>query len=253
MALGEKLRNARLNAKLTTTQVASSTRMKVQMVEDIEREDFRRIAAPIYGKGFIKLYAEKVGIDPAPLIEEYVGKFVNPQPIQLATESSHVLQDQGLRKLETMVVKQMDPDVIPELPKEQDLFSASKRSESMPKMEAQSVRRRSDDTQGRTSSAVNIDGFLAGWKKKWEELKDQARSMNDPWRRRDFSLPVIRFVESPVKWLSVLFGTIIILILLISTVSRVFHQAPREKAVPQAEETREQLRLGAELPAPYVD
>lgn len=76
MALGEILRAAREAKGCTPSEVAEATRMMVQMVEELEREDFRRIAAPIYGKGFIRLYAEFVELDPAPLIDEYVRVFV---------------------------------------------------------------------------------------------------------------------------------------------------------------------------------
>ena len=72
MALGEILRETREAKGLTASEVAQGTRMKVQIVEDLEREDFGRIAAVIYGKGFIKLYAEFIGLDPAPLLDEYV-------------------------------------------------------------------------------------------------------------------------------------------------------------------------------------
>ena len=75
MSIGEQLRNARVARGLTASQVALATRMKVQTVEAIEQEDFSRIAAPIYAKGFIKLYAQCVGLDPGPLIEEYTTRF----------------------------------------------------------------------------------------------------------------------------------------------------------------------------------
>ena len=75
MALGEKLCNARLALKKSTSEIAAATNMKVQTVDDIEREDFRRIPAAIYARGFIKLYAETVGLDPAPLIAEYMTRF----------------------------------------------------------------------------------------------------------------------------------------------------------------------------------
>ncbi len=78
MALGAKLKEAREKRKLTTSEVAAATRMKVQIVEDLEREDFSRIAAPVYGKGFIKLYAEFVGLKAKPLLDEYVVRFVDP-------------------------------------------------------------------------------------------------------------------------------------------------------------------------------
>jgi hypothetical protein len=52
--------------------VADATRIKVHIIDAIENNDFSGIAAPLYGKGFIKLYAECVGLDPAPLIRDYM-------------------------------------------------------------------------------------------------------------------------------------------------------------------------------------
>ncbi len=72
MAIGMILRNARIAKQLTESQVAEMTRMKIQIVQDLEKDDFHRIAATIYGKGFIKLYAECVGLDPQPLINDYM-------------------------------------------------------------------------------------------------------------------------------------------------------------------------------------
>jgi hypothetical protein len=72
MAIGPALQEARLKKQLTTSQVAELTRMKMQIVDDLEHDDFHRIAATIYGKGFIKLFAECVGLDPAPLIADYM-------------------------------------------------------------------------------------------------------------------------------------------------------------------------------------
>ena len=76
MALGEQLREARRGKEQTQSQVAAATRMKVQIVEALEAENFACIPAPIYAKGFIRLYAEHVGLDPEPLIREYVETFV---------------------------------------------------------------------------------------------------------------------------------------------------------------------------------
>ncbi len=253
MALGEKLRNARLNAKLTTTQVAAATRIKVQIVEDIEREDFRRVAAPIYGKGFIKLYAQTVGLDPVPLVEEYVARFVNPVPIQLATEKSNVLQ--GSTKLEPLAPHQLDANALPDVvPKEQDLFSATKRTEIVPPSAERPIpRQESEFSTPPSERAISMEKMINSMKERLNRLREQVRSINDPWRRRDFSLPVIRFVESPGKWISVILGTVIIVILLLSTVSRMFHTARKDPVTPKVEETHEHLRLAIEPKPPYLE
>ena len=94
MALGEILRAAREAKGFTPSEVAEATRMMVQMVEELEREDFGRIAAPIYGKGFIRLYAEFVGVDSAPLIDEYDSVFVrNEKPPSLKSAITDVRDD----------------------------------------------------------------------------------------------------------------------------------------------------------------
>lgn len=72
MSMGEILRTAREERALSTSTAAEATHMKVQIIEDLEKEDFRRIAAPIYGRGFVKLYAEFLELDPAPLIREFM-------------------------------------------------------------------------------------------------------------------------------------------------------------------------------------
>jgi hypothetical protein len=72
MSMGEILRTAREERALSASTAAEATHMKVQIIEDLEKEDFRRIAAPIYGRGFVKLYAEFLELDPAPLIREFM-------------------------------------------------------------------------------------------------------------------------------------------------------------------------------------
>jgi len=80
MAFGEILKAAREQRGLSLSSVAESTHMKVQVIEDLEREDFHRIAAPIYGRGFVKLYAEFLELDPAPLIREFMDAYTGRRP-----------------------------------------------------------------------------------------------------------------------------------------------------------------------------
>ena len=71
-SFGETLRNAREAKGLTCSQVAAQTHMLVQIVEEMEREDFHRIPAPIYGRGFVRLFADCVGLDSVPLVREFM-------------------------------------------------------------------------------------------------------------------------------------------------------------------------------------
>ena len=69
---GQILRDAREARGLSTSQVAAKTHILVQIIEGMEKEDFHRIPAAIYGRGFVKSYAACVGLDPQPLLREFM-------------------------------------------------------------------------------------------------------------------------------------------------------------------------------------
>lgn len=92
-SFGETLRIAREAKGLSCSQVAAKTRLLVQIVEEMEKEDFHRIAAPIYGRGFVRLFADCVGLDPVPLVKEFMDIYegrraptVNIRPVPVAPD-----------------------------------------------------------------------------------------------------------------------------------------------------------------------
>ena len=72
MEFGKSLKAAREAKGLTIAQVAESTRLLPAIVEGLENEDFSRIAAPIYGRNFVRLYCETVGLEPKPFVDEFM-------------------------------------------------------------------------------------------------------------------------------------------------------------------------------------
>ncbi len=86
MSIGQQFRAAREMKILTVSQAALATRIKTQLVESMERDDFSGFAAPTYAKGFIKLYAEFLGLDPHPLIDEYMEFHATAKRISLESK-----------------------------------------------------------------------------------------------------------------------------------------------------------------------
>lgn len=74
-SIGTIFRATREKKKITTSQAAAATRMKIQHVEAIESDDYDKFAAPTYARGFIKLYAEYLGLDPTAYIKQYNDHF----------------------------------------------------------------------------------------------------------------------------------------------------------------------------------
>ena len=72
MEFGKSLRNARAAKGYTIAQIAEATHMLPSIVEGLENEDFSRIAAPIYGRSFVRLYCEAVGLESKPFVDEFM-------------------------------------------------------------------------------------------------------------------------------------------------------------------------------------
>ena len=83
---GAALRAARENHKLSIADVVEATRIKTHIIQALEKDDYGVIAAPLYGKGFIKMYAEYVGLDPAPLVRHYLEYYARTVRPTLKTE-----------------------------------------------------------------------------------------------------------------------------------------------------------------------
>lgn len=100
---GKTLREAREAKGYTVSQIAEMTRMMHQVVEDLEKENFSRIAAPIYGRGFVKLYCEAVGIDHKALVDEFMDIYNGKREL-------------GIKEREVKASPQPAPDPIPAPP-----------------------------------------------------------------------------------------------------------------------------------------
>ncbi|MEU5920786.1 helix-turn-helix domain-containing protein [Streptomyces sp. NPDC004288] len=69
--IGRALQQARIASGLTVEEVSASTRVRIPIVHAIEEDDFSRCGGDVYARGHIRTLARAVGLDPAPLIEQY--------------------------------------------------------------------------------------------------------------------------------------------------------------------------------------
>jgi cytoskeleton protein RodZ len=81
-SIGQQLKAARERKGVTASQAAAATHLKVQHVEALEHDDYSRMTVPTYAKGFLRLYAEYLGLDPAPLLREYTARQVGQPQAQ---------------------------------------------------------------------------------------------------------------------------------------------------------------------------
>ena len=84
MSIGDTLAEARRQSGLTVTQVSERTRIRETIIRGIEQNDFSACGGDFYARGHIRSIASVVGLDPAPLIQEYDEEHGPPAAIRAA-------------------------------------------------------------------------------------------------------------------------------------------------------------------------
>lgn len=70
-SVGRALQQARADAQLTVDEISTSTRVRVPIVQAIEQDDFSQCGGDVYARGHIRSLARAVGLDSAPLVQQY--------------------------------------------------------------------------------------------------------------------------------------------------------------------------------------
>ena len=77
--IGQKLETARQAKGVSVSEAGQATKILSKFIEAMEADDFGVLSAPIYARSFIKMYANYLGLDAAPLVEEYAAQHA-PKP-----------------------------------------------------------------------------------------------------------------------------------------------------------------------------
>ena len=92
MDVGETLRRARVRKRLTLEQIAQSTKIHVATLEALETNDFDRLPASIYTRGFLRAFAREVDLDPEETVEQYMEQCEAMAPTASMTPSPDMYQ-----------------------------------------------------------------------------------------------------------------------------------------------------------------
>lgn len=73
--IGNTLREARVQRNVSLQQAEEETKIRVKYIQAMENEDFDVLPAGTYVKGFMRTYAEYLGLDSQLMIDEYNERF----------------------------------------------------------------------------------------------------------------------------------------------------------------------------------
>jgi cytoskeleton protein RodZ len=88
--IGEVLSQSRINLGKSIKEVEFDTKIRAKHIEALEADNFDTLPGSIYTQGFIKTYANYLGIDPEPLIRSYRNLYIQPVDGDLLNVSSNI-------------------------------------------------------------------------------------------------------------------------------------------------------------------
>ena len=84
--IGGSLREARLKRNLTPADVQKAIRIRDRYLQALEEERWELLPGDAYVKGFLRTYADYLGLDGNLYVEEYNSRFARPDELQLVPE-----------------------------------------------------------------------------------------------------------------------------------------------------------------------
>lgn len=70
-----------MRQRLNIDELEASTKIRAKYLRAIENEEFALLPGPTYVKSFLRTYAEKLGLDPQLLVEEFRAQYEPPEPL----------------------------------------------------------------------------------------------------------------------------------------------------------------------------
>jgi cytoskeleton protein RodZ len=82
--IGSNLREARMRQKLELADVERATRIRARYLMALEEERFDIFPGTAYAKGFLRTYADHLGLDAQRFVDEYNSRFAQEEELQAA-------------------------------------------------------------------------------------------------------------------------------------------------------------------------
>jgi Helix-turn-helix domain len=102
--IGNSLREARVRRQIDLNQAELATRIRVRYLRALEDERFEQLPSETYVKGFLRTYADYLGLDGQLYVDEFNSRYVAGEDSGVRPRRSTVRPEPRTRRLETAVV-----------------------------------------------------------------------------------------------------------------------------------------------------
>ncbi len=79
-SFGEELRRERELRQITLREISEATKISLRHLEGLEKNDFTHLPGGVFNKGFVRAYAQYIGVDPETMVNAYLLEARSQQP-----------------------------------------------------------------------------------------------------------------------------------------------------------------------------
>src|ERR1700687_2861327 len=95
---GSRLREARERRGVSLREIANATKIAVSFLEALERNDISRLPGGIFGRAFVRSFANEVGLDPEATIQDFIAQFPHDSVTVGHPRSEHTVDNEAVDK-----------------------------------------------------------------------------------------------------------------------------------------------------------
>ena len=77
-SFGARMRRRREQQQIALTTIAEQTKIKLSLLDALERDDVSRWPPGIFRRSFVRAYAQAIGLDPEATLREFLEQFPDP-------------------------------------------------------------------------------------------------------------------------------------------------------------------------------
>lgn len=92
-SLGTRLRMERERQGLSLSAIADETKINMVLLEGLERDDVSRWPGGLYRRAYIRAYARAAGLDPEPIVREFIERYPDPVEVEAAEQAKTAAEE----------------------------------------------------------------------------------------------------------------------------------------------------------------
>ena len=101
LTFGARLRSQRERQHVELAAIAEDTKINVALLEGLERDDLSRWPGGLFRRAYVRTYAQKIGLDPEKVLQEFLAWY--PDPIDETSAVEAIAQNSHARRPRTRI------------------------------------------------------------------------------------------------------------------------------------------------------